>query len=83
MQGIKKHYMVYLIETFNNTTYDETICEHKTEIGDTWAVSPSKAISNVRYRHRTPQKPNGGYSCSVMDIGQERSIIHSYAAEEI
>jgi len=77
----KKHYAVYY-EGHGWGCYAENYS--KVYIDDTWAVSPEKACSNVRYRYRNEKMPNGGYATEVLgDYLGEGEVLFEYKAYEI
>lgn len=58
--------------------------EGKWFAGSTWAVSPEKACSNVRYRGRGRKNPNGGSASWVNgDYAEEGFANYYYEAEEV
>jgi hypothetical protein len=72
-------YNVYYIGK-GNGCYAEDYC--KTFVGRTKAVSPEKACSQVRWRNRNKNNPNGGYSINVLgDRLEEGFVTFTYKAE--
>ena len=67
MKKAKKHYNVYYVGK-GDGCYAENY--KRIYIGDTWAESSKKACSNVRYRLRDKNNPNGGYSTDIMGDSQ-------------
>ena len=78
-EKVKKHYNVYYVgKGFG--CYAEDYC--KVFLGDTWAVSEKKACSQVRWRHRNKNNPNGGYSTDILgDRKDEGMVMFKYIAE--
>ena len=78
---MKRHYEVYYIGK-GTGCYAEKY--KKIFLGETWAVSPEKACSNVRYRNRDKKHPNGGYSCDILgDCLDDGEVLFTYEAVEI
>ena len=75
--SVKKHYAVYIVHQGDGGCYGGQ--ELRYYLGDTWAVSPEKACSNVRYR--TSGKSYSYYING--DIADEGSYSVFYEAEEI
>lgn len=81
MLKVKRKYSVYYIGK-GTGCYAQDYC--KIYLGDTWAVSKEKACSNVRYRNRNKELPNGGYKNDILsDYAGEGVVSFEYEAEEI
>lgn len=78
-EKVKKHYNVYYVgKGFG--CYAKDYC--KVFLGDTWAVSEKKACSQVRWRYRNKNNPNGGYSTDILgDCKDEGMVMFEYIAE--
>lgn len=77
----KKHYKVYYVGK-GTGCYAEDY--QKTYLGETWAISPEKACSNVRFRFRDKTHPNGGYSYDILgDRLDDGEVFFTYEAIEI
>ena len=77
----KKKYSVYYVGK-GTGCYAENY--KKIYLGDTWAISPEKACSNVRYRMRDKSNPNGGYSINYLDDSQGLGyVFYQYEAIEV
>ena len=77
----KKHYAVYYVG-HGDGCYAKDYCN--VFLGETWAVSPEKACSNVRYRMRDDKYPHGGYGYdSIGDRCEEGSVFFEFEARLI
>lgn len=75
----KRQYNVYLVGHGLGCYEDR-----KVFAGTTWAVSPKKAASNVRFRCRDQHNPNGGCAEWVQgDILEEGFIRYEWVAEPV
>ena len=81
MEQKKKHFKVYYVgrgEGCYAKDYSREL------LGETWAISKEKACSNVRYRHRNKQNPNGGYSSNILGDSLDMGFVKfEYEAVEI
>lgn len=76
--NIKHHYDVFYVG-YGEGCYAKNY--RREFVGSTWAVSPEKACSNVRYRLRDDKYPHGGYSYDVMgDSAGMGSVSFSFEA---
>jgi hypothetical protein len=74
----KRHFNVYQVCTYDNG--EGGMSTRRTFVGDTWAVSESKARVNVEYRLRGKALYGG---MAVNDMGHECSETIYYEAEEV
>lgn len=81
MEQKKKHYEVYYVGEGTGCYAKDY---KKIYIGDTWATSEKKACSNVRFRLRDKNNPNGGYSTDIMGDSEGMGYVKfRYEAIEI
>lgn len=71
----KKKYSVYYVGK-GTGCYAEDY--QRTYLGDTWATSPEKACSNVRFRLRDEKHPNGGYSTDFLGDSEDMGFVDFY-----
>ena len=71
----KKKYSVYYVGK-GTGCYAEDY--KRIYLGDTWAVSPEKACSNIRFRQRTKEMPNGGYSTDFLGDSEDMGYVEFY-----
>jgi hypothetical protein len=68
----KQKYDVYLVGT-GAGCYTKNYAKHF--LGSTYAVSAEQACNNVRYRQRTKEAPNGGYSYWTLDDSADMGYV--------
>lgn len=74
----KHHFDVYYVGK-GEGCYAKEYCREY--IGSTYATSAAQACSNVRYRNRTKEQPNGGYSHEILGDSMDMGfVIFSYEA---